>query len=144
MPLVNFGSILTFAEEIESMQIDFCNTVMALPQFADLKPWLQVLGKSAQKRLAEIRRVRREHVTEMILETIQGFSRDPFTLDVPDPSTLPVQDIAPLVIQLGNRAAAFYEAAADKLKGQAEVSRALKGLKKKHLKELQTIEGTKS
>nr|WP_321398677.1 hypothetical protein [uncultured Desulfobacter sp.] len=144
MPLVNFGSILTFAEEIESRQLDFYNTTMALPHCEDLKPWLQGLCKSAQKRLAEVRRVRRENVTEMILETIQGFSRDPFALDVPDTSTLPVQDIAPLVIQMGSRAAAFYEAAAEKLRGQAEVSRALKGLKKKHLKELQTIEGTKS
>nr|WP_319492019.1 hypothetical protein [uncultured Desulfobacter sp.] len=144
MPLVNFGSILTFAEEIESRQLDFCNTIMALPHCEDLKHWLQTLGKSAQKRLAEVRRVRRENVTEMILETIQGFSRDPFALDLPDLSTLHGQDIAPLVIQMGNRAAAFYEVAADKLKGQAEVSRALKGLKKKHLKELQTIEGTKS
>jgi len=66
MSLVNFGSILTFAEEIESRQLNFCNKVMAPPQFADLKPWLQVLGKAAQKRRAEVRRVRREKVTEMI------------------------------------------------------------------------------
>jgi hypothetical protein len=144
MPLVNFGSILTFAEEIESEQLEFCNALLVQPQCTDLKPWLQPLIKSAQKRLAEVRRVRRENVTEMILETIQGFSRDPFVLDLPDPSTLPLQEIAPLVIHMKHRTVAFYEKAAEKLKGQAEVARAMKGLKKKHLKELNTIEGTTS
>lgn len=144
MPLVNFGSILTFAETIENEQLEFCNALLTQTQCADLKPWLQALIKSAQKRLAEVRRVRRENVTEMILETIQGFSREPFVLALPEPSALPLQDITPLVIQMGNRAAAFYETAAEKLKGQAEVARALKGLKKKHLKELNTIKGTNS
>jgi len=46
-------------------------------------------------------------------------------LDLPNPSALPLQEIAPLVIQMDNRAAAFYETAADKLKGQAEVARAV-------------------
>nr|WP_319393605.1 hypothetical protein [uncultured Desulfobacter sp.] len=144
MPLVNFGSILTFAETIESQQLEFCNTAMAQPEFTDIAPWLQALVKSAQKRLAEVRRIRRENVTEMILETIQGFSRDPFVLNLPDPSALPLQDIAPLVIQMEHRALSFYETAAEKLKGQAEVARALKRLKKKHLKELNTTEGTNS
>lgn len=74
---------------------------MGLPQCTDQKDALQALAKSAQKRVAEVRRVRRKNVTEMILETIQGFSRDPFLLALPDPSALPPQDINALVLQMG-------------------------------------------
>ena len=136
MPLINFGSILSFAEEIENQQLEFCSKTMGLPQCTDQQPVLQALAESAQKRVAEIRRVRRENVTEMILETIQGFSREPFLLDLPDPSALPSQEINALVLKMGDRTREYYEKAAAKLKGQAEVARALKGLKKKHIKDL--------
>lgn len=139
MPLINFGSILTFAEEIETQQLEFCNTAMDMPRCVDRKLQLQALAQSAQKRIAEVRRVRREYVTEMILETIQGFSRYPFLLDVPDPSTLPPEDIKAMIFKMGTRAENYYENAAEKLKGQAEVARALKGLKKKHLKDLKSF-----
>lgn len=140
MPLINFGSILSFAEEIESQQLEFCNKAMGLPQSKDQQRVLQALGKSAQKRIAEVRRVRRENVTEMILETIQGFSREPFLLDLPDPSALPSQEIKALVLKMGDRTREYYEQAAAKLKGQAEVARALKGLKKKQIKDLKLFE----
>nr|WP_320192196.1 hypothetical protein [uncultured Desulfobacter sp.] len=136
MSLINFGSILAFAEELENQQFEFCNTAMGLPQCSDLKSVLQPLGKSAQKRVAEVRRVRRENVTEMILETLEGFSREPFVLRVPDPFTLPPKKIKSAIIRMGNRAADYYEKAADTLKGQAEAARALKSLKKKHIKDL--------
>lgn len=145
MPLINFGSILTFAEEVESQQLEFFNKALIMPQCSDIESQLQTLGKSVRKRLAEVRRVRRENVTEMILETIQGFSRDPFVLQFPDPSALPQEEIKAAIIRMENRAVAYYEKAAEKLKGQAEVARSLKNLKKKHLKDLKNfIEGTKS
>ncbi|WP_320045318.1 hypothetical protein [uncultured Desulfobacter sp.] len=139
MPLINFGSILTFAEEIENQQLKFCHAAMNQPQCSDLKSVLQTLGKSAQKRVAEVKRVRRENVTEMILETLQGFSRDPFVLEFPDPAALPPKEIKSAIIRMDNRAADYYEKAAEKLKGQTDVARALKNLKKKHLKDLKII-----
>jgi ribosomal protein L34E len=139
MPLINFGSILTFAEEIECQQLEFCNKAMNRPQCADIESALKAIAKSAQKRISEVRRVRRENVTEMILETIQGFHRKPFLLDLPDPSALPQAEINNWILKLGDNAGVFYEKAAEKLKGQAEVARALKGLKKKHAKDLKSF-----
>lgn len=81
MPLINFGSILSFAEEIEKQQFEFYNQVSALPQSAELTQELQTLSKAAKKRISEVQRVRRENVTEMILETIDGFFREPFLME---------------------------------------------------------------
>ncbi len=135
MPLVNFGSILSFAEEIETQQLEIYNQVLALPHCAEMKKDIQALAKAAQKRISEVRRVRRENVTEMILETIEGFSREPFLMKTPDAAAMTTEEITPLILHMGDRAMDFYDKAALKLKGQAEVARALKGLKKKHAKD---------
>ena len=135
MPLINFGSILSFAEEIEKQQLEFYNQVSALPQSAELLPGIQPLSKAAKKRISEVQRVRRENVTEMILETIDGFTRAQFLMETPDPAGLQIEEVKSLILQMGDRAMDFYDNAALKLKGQAEVARALKGLKKKHAKD---------
>ena len=135
MPLINFGSILSFAEEIEKQQFEFYNQVSALPQSAELTLELQTLSKAARKRISEVQRVRRENVTEMILETIDGFFREPFLMEIPNPADMPEEKIKPFILQMVDRAMDFYDKAALKLQGQAEVARALKGLRKKHAKD---------
>ena len=135
MPLVNFGSILGFAEEIEKQQFEFCIQALQNAACVDVHPLLETLAKMAKKRVAEVQRIRRENVTEMILESIEGFVRDPFIIETRDAAALDATEAVAHVRQMGQRAMNYYEQAAEKLKGQAEVSRALKGLKKKHTKD---------
>ncbi len=143
MPLVNFGSILSFAEEIEIQHYDFLTAVIKSDVAKVHSKDLDSAAKNAWKRIKEVQRVRRENVTEMILETIEGFVRTPFIIEVGDAHDL-VQEaeggkgfnaLMQKSIDLEERAITFYDQAAEKLKGQAEVARALKNLKKKHTKE---------
>ena len=84
MPLISFGSILGFALEIENQNLEFISTAATTPSCSDYKDLLERLTKNSNKRIKEIQRTRRENVTEMILESIDGFSREPFVLESKD------------------------------------------------------------
>ncbi len=135
MPLINFGSILGFAEEMETEQMVFFAHAAENPACAEYHAVANSLAKSAGKRIKEVQRVRRENVTEMILETIQDFTRGPFLLENRETSDLDTKNFTPSALALVDRAMHYYDAAAEKLKGQAEVSRALKTLAKKQKKD---------
>src|SRR5215475_13765454 len=73
--LNTFGSILTFAIELE----------------AALRDYYQAAGVSARaaeadKRRSNLERVRRENVTEIKLEPIEGLHEDDYTLNLNDTS----------------------------------------------------------
>ncbi len=133
MPLNNFGSILGFAEDIETQNMNFFSLVATNPACDDAL--FSDLAKSAKKRISEIQRVKRENVTEMVLEAVEGFHRDPFVVDVEDDLTLTKEQASEQSQQLLDRSQSYYEQAAIKLKGQADVARALKVLAKKIKKE---------
>ncbi|MCG8636009.1 MAG: hypothetical protein MI863_19410 [Desulfobacterales bacterium] len=139
MPLVNFGSILGFAEELEQQHLDFYTKAAALGSSG--QPDFSPLVKSAKKKRNEVRRIRRENVTEMILETISGFVREPFVMADCDPETLSPAGQVEQALAMIDRSLEYYEAAALKLAGQAEVARGLKQLKKKHQKDRKILAG---
>jgi hypothetical protein len=135
MPLINFGSILGFAEDMETEQMAFFTHAAKDPACAEYHAMANALAKSAGKRIKEVQRVRRENVTEMILETIQDFTRKPFLLENLERSDLDSKNFTPRARAMVDRAIHYYDAAAEKLKGQADVSRALKILAKKQGKD---------
>ena len=65
--IVSFGSLLTFSIELERGAAEFYEQCAKHSQSADL---LQALARGNRKRSATLERVRRENVTEMILEPI--------------------------------------------------------------------------
>jgi hypothetical protein len=136
MSLINFGSILGFAEEIETQNMNFFSQASGNPECGENKALFEDLAKSAKKRIAEIQRVKRENVTEMVLESIEGFQRDAFVIATEDASALAAQQVIEKSKALLDRSLDYYEQAATKLKGQADVARALKVLAKKSGKDL--------
>ncbi len=125
MPLENFGAILTFAEGLETRDAAFYQAV------ADKAgPWAE-LGAEAAKNCKFVQQVRREYVSEMILEPIRDFTRAPYELKAPDPSGLDEAALTEAARKLETRAKEFYATAADKLQALPEVARALKRLAKK-------------
>ena len=121
MSLLNFGSILGFAIELEEESL-------GVYTLADKT----ALVKLAPKNLKELARTRRENVTEMILETIEGFEKKPFRLTL---SPVALENVKPIVA----RNHEYYVQAAQKLRGQAEVARTLKTLAKKYKRQLDTL-----
>ncbi|MFN2353663.1 MAG: hypothetical protein ABR512_03935 [Desulfopila sp.] len=144
MPLINFGSILGFAEEIENQHLQLYSEAARHPQCAPSHSAFEALAKGARKRLKEVKRVRRENVTEMILETIEGFERKAFIISLPDIATMDRKTLLAKSFELVDRSLDFYEQAAQRLKGQAEVARALKNLCKNHGKDRKKLEEIES
>src|SRR5512147_1799229 len=78
MPLQNFGSILNFAEELESQDQQFYAAAAANPNCAAYKALFTELESEAARNVTTVQRIRREYVTEMILEPVKDFTRAPF------------------------------------------------------------------
>lgn len=132
MPLINFGSILGFAEEIENQHLAFYTAAAQNPDCEVCRELFDSLKTASKKRIKEVLRVRRENVTEMILETIEGFHRGPFSVESPDVSGMTCEELIQRARGLVDRSMDYYGQAAQKLRGQAEVAGALKNLAKKH------------
>ena len=132
MPLTNFGSILNFAEEIEHQDQQYYQAAAANPASADHKRLFEQGADDLTKNMKTIQRTRRENVTEMILEGIQGFSRESYLLSGEAADRLTADELLAAARRRETRAIRYYGEAAEKLKALPEVARALKQLAKKH------------
>jgi rubrerythrin len=142
MPLTNFGSILNFAEELETQDKEFYELVVQNPACADLKDVFSQFAKDAGKNQKTVQRIRRENVTEMILESISGFTRAPFCEACESAADMNADEALATARRLEDRALRYYTEAAEKLKAQSEVARGLKQVGKKrnaHLKKLDSL-----
>jgi hypothetical protein len=141
MPLTNFGSVLGFALEIEKQNAVFFSDAAGAAGGESDNAVFETLVKNSQKRIKEIERTRRENVTEMILENIEGFTKAPFVLDPGEARTLSRDEIITTAQDLLNRSIRYYEEAGLKLKRLTEVARALKGLVKKTKRDVKQVAG---
>jgi len=133
MPLTSFGAVLSFAEEIETRDRDFYLALAENPNCAQHRELLQRLAAEAAQRAKTARRIRRENVTEMILEPIRDFERRPFMADRGDPRTMNAADAVEACRVLEDRAARYYREAAVKIKALPEAARALRQLGAKRM-----------
>ena len=131
MPLENFGSILNFAEQIESEDQAFYEILVNNPACAEHKSVYEGLASDAQKNVKNIQRTRRENVTEMILEPIKDFVRAPFCEECQGADSLSAAEALETAKRLEERGLRYYTEAAEKIKAQPEVARALKMVGKK-------------
>lgn len=134
MPLINFGSILNFAEEIETQDKDFYAIAAQNPECAAHHDLFERFVRESKKNIQDVQRTRRENVTEMILEQISGFTRAPFKESHEGAESMKAEPAVATALKLEDRAVRYYGEAAQKLKALSEVSRALKTLGKKHTK----------
>jgi rubrerythrin len=139
MPLINFGSILNFAEEIESQGEAFFTAAAGSPACDAHRPLLEQMAVNAGKHKKIVQRTRRENVTEMILEGIEGFTRAPYLESIEAVETMAADDILATARRLEERCLRYYQDAAVKLKALSEVARALKQLAKKHKAQIEQL-----
>ena len=142
MPLTNFGSILNFAEEIETQDAEYYANAAAEPAAADHVELFNRLAADARKNVKTVQRTRRENVTEMILEPIQDFTRTPFQCALPDVAGSDTDNLLRCAKEMEGRALKYYLEASAKLKALPEVARELKRLAKKrqaHVKQLEAL-----
>jgi len=139
MPLENFGSILNFAEELESQDQEFYEALAGNPACGDHKQLFEQFAADAQKNVKTVQRTRRENVTEMILEPIKDFVRAPFCEECQAASSMSLEDALATAKRLEDRAIRYYTDAAAKIKALPEVARALKLVGKKHNAHLERL-----
>ena len=142
MPLENFGSILNFAEELESQDQAFYSSVTTNPACSEYKNLFDQFAADAKKNIKHVQRTRRENVTEMILEPIKNFTREPFYEACEGADSMTAADALKTARRLEQRAERYYLEAAGKIKALPEVARALKTLAKKrqaHLEKLAAL-----
>jgi rubrerythrin len=132
MPLENFGSVLNFAEELETQDQLFYATVAANPACAENKELFEQFAADAKKNIKNAQRTRRENVTEMILEPIKDFVRAPFCEECVGADSMNAEEALAAARRLEERAVNYYNRAAEKIKALPEVARALKTMGKKH------------
>ena len=132
MPLENFGSILNFAEKLEKQDQAFFATIAGNPACAEHREMFEQFAADAGKNIKAVERTRRENVTEMILEPIRDFTRAPFCEECAEAGSMGVEDALATTRRLVDRAERYYTEAAEKIKAQPEVSRALLTICKKH------------
>ncbi len=140
MPLINFGSIMNFAEELEKQDEAFYAAAAANPAFVEHKDLFEQCLKDARKNINNVQRVRRENVTEMILEKINDFTRAPYCEEVDPADAKDISEIMDSARCLEKRAERYYTDAAVKIKALSEVSRALKTIGKKHTAHLRKLD----
>jgi rubrerythrin len=130
MPLQNFGSILNFAEELERQDQQFYETAAGNPACAAHQELFAQLAADAAKNAKTVQRIRRENVTEMILEPVRDFARASFCEACEGAAVKGAADVVGMAKRLEDRAERYYAAAAEKIKALTEVSRALRTLGK--------------
>ena len=134
MPLESFGSILSFAAELESLDQSFYAAAAKNPDCAAYRQILEEFAKDGKKNEQVVLRTRRENVTEMILEPIKDFTRAPFLTDREGVETMSCAEVLNKARELEAKAVDFYTRAAQKIKALSEVSRALALIAKKRTK----------
>jgi rubrerythrin len=76
MDLTTFGAVLKFALDIETEVSSFYESAIGVATDPDLEKLLESLFNRGLKRIKTLMRVRRENVTEMILEPIAGLDSE--------------------------------------------------------------------
>ena len=130
MPLQNFGSILNFAEELERLDQRFYETALTNTACRAYAQLFTDLAAEAGKNVKTVQRLRREYVTEMILEPVQDFTRASFCEGCAEAAILTAAEVLKAAQRLEARAERYYIEAAGKLQALSEVSRELRTLGK--------------
>jgi len=115
LDLGTFGVIIKFALDIEGKVSDFYKEIGEHTKDEVLMGLLGDLVTREQKRIKTLERIRRENVTEMILEPIEGLDSDSFGIETDVSRALDDETIKTMATSIENTLQKFYTAAARKI-----------------------------
>ena len=79
--LNQFGAVLTYAIELESKNIEYYNNEKLRLNFPNLVNEFESRIRSTQRRIKNLERSRRENITEITLEPIEGLKSENYHID---------------------------------------------------------------
>ena len=115
MELGTFGAIIKFALDLENAASGFYESTMNITTNQTLNDLFKKLHQRKQKRIQLLTRVRRENITETILEHITGLNSDDYELIPPPSNEIGEQELCDLAVRMESIALDFYNAAAIKI-----------------------------
>ena len=142
MPLETFGSIMNFAEELEKQDQQFYAAAAKNPACTAYQTLFAELGADAARNMTTVQRIRRENVTEMILEPVRDFARGSFCETCAEAARMGASEALETATRLEARADRYYAEAAEKVKALSEVAQSLKALgrnRKVHIARLMNV-----
>jgi hypothetical protein len=122
--LNQFGAVMTFAIELETKLIDFYK--LASEKNISLSEEFKKRAIACRKRKKKLERSRRENVTEIILEPIEGLNRSNYIIELSSTSTENIKKVETTVTR-------FYKDATEKI-NVLECQRVLKRCYSEHQK----------
>jgi len=130
--LGTFGSIIKFALDIETEIGNFYQTASDLTKDVELGSIFADLVVRGQKRTKTLERVRRENVTEMILEPILEFDSDSYGIVTEISEGMNDDNLRVLSTNIESTLLEFYTAAATKIDFLIEAAYAFELLAEKN------------
>ena len=82
MSLSTFGAIMAFSFEMVRYALDIYGSAVQKAKDPVLKETLEALLHETKKNLVLMEQIRRENITEMILEPVQGLQRADYEMDI--------------------------------------------------------------
>ena len=132
MELGTFGAIIKFALDIETKIGNFYQTASDLTKDVELGSIFADLVVRGQKRTKTLERVRRENVTEMILEPILEFNSDSYSIVTEISEGINDDNLRVLSRNIESTLLEFYTAAATKIDFLIEAAYAFELLAEKN------------
>ena len=140
MCLGTFGAIMTFSLEMVQSALDAYTTAVQRAKDPVVKETLETLLEEAKKNLVLMERVRRENITEMILEPIAGMDRTGYESDKQLPDQAQDIDLVKTALITEKQKRKFFHEASTRVP-IPEVERIFRNIIKKKETNLVRLEG---
>jgi len=140
MELGTAGAVLGFALELEKQAASFYQETLAeVAGDAPLREVMEQLAQRHGRRVKRLERLRREQVTEMILEPIRGLEDNPYRIQVEVRLDAEAGQLVAQAVRVEENIKSFLEAAAAKLHFLPELSADLQSLANQTKKSLELL-----
>jgi hypothetical protein len=138
--LGTFGAVMRFALELEHASEEFYMGLHGSAPDSTLKPVLEKILARCPIRVSTLERIRRENVTEMILEPIRGIDSDSFPTAITLPSSADSNDLRSAAKSWEAKRKSFFESASHKIEFLLEAADAFERLADENEENLNKLE----
>ncbi len=142
MTLSTFGAVMGFAAKIVGQSAESYKALLQKAKQPALREVLQAIWEEEGKTLSQMEQIRRENVTEMILEPITGLNQEDYEMKNPVPAEVQDAEILKIVMSLEARENKFFRDASAKVP-LPEVSRAFRKIAQRKENNISKLESAR-
>lgn len=141
MDLGTFGAVVKFAIELEDKVAQQYDNFVKLTTDSEVKATLKAIVLKGRKRIDNLKRLRSNNTTEMILEPIYGLDSLNYKIKKYEGDQLPFKSFKVLALKNENILLNFYQEAGDKLEFLSEVAYVFEDFAEENTENIEIIQG---